>query len=357
MEQANCCSKTVQIDGSWDLAEYYLGPIKHLFEMPGVTEIMVNRFDDICIEQNGEIKTVPDAAFSEEEDVVTLIEQIGHALGQPVDSKTHPVLDARLLDGSRVCGVLYPVASNGSMISFRVFPKKQITAEFLVEKGALTAEMLDFLKTAVICRANILVSGSCGSGKTTLLNVISGFIPNGDRIVTVEDTRELRIKAGKHHVPLEAPTRREEEGQKITLEFLLRTTLRLNPTRIILGEMRDAAAATTFLHAVNTGHNASSTIHANGPADALTRIQTLVARHGSLPFDVVKKQVWGNLDLIVHVENTPNHGRRVVSITEINNSDAVELWRWSYRQGVHVRQPAASVLYERLNKYGLEIPN
>ena len=350
-------AKTCGSGGCWELVDYYLAPIRHLFDLPGVTEIEVNRFDRIFVEQDGAARLVPEVSFADEDQLATLVHQIANALGQAVDKDSHPILDARLLDGTRVCGVLYPVATHGTSITFRVFPKAKIDAAFLVEKGSLTSEMLDFLKTAVICRCNILVSGSTGSGKTTLLNALSEFIPAGDRVLTAEDTRELRMDAA-NHVSLEAPTRRRKEGgQTIDLSMLIKTCLRKNPTRIIVGEMRDAAAATAFLHAINTGHTAASTIHANGPEDALTRMQTLVAGQGDLPFDVVQAQVRSNLDLVVHAECTPNHGRRVVSITEIKEGRPVELWSWSYRDGMHVKAQAASGIYQRLEKYGLEMAN
>jgi pilus assembly protein CpaF len=354
MPQLKVCKA---VNGCWDLVEHYLSPIRHLFDLPGVTEVEVNRFDRIFIEQHGQTKPVAGAAFEDEDQVALLIHQIANALGQAVDKDSHPILDARLLDGTRVCGALYPVSTHGSSLSFRIFPKEQITAGELVQRGSLTCEMLDFLKLSVICRANILVSGGTGSGKTTLLNVLSQFIAPADRVVTVEDTRELRI-TGENHVSLEAPTRRKQaDAQTVDLSFLIKTTLRLNPTRVLVGEIRDGHAATAFLHAVNTGHNASSTIHANGPEDALTRVQTLVAGQGSLPFDVVKAQVRANLNLLIHAEKTPNHGRRIVSITEIQDGRCVQLWRWSYRQGLHVREPANSGLYCRLEKYGVQVPN
>ena len=348
------CQET---NSCWDLVDYYLQPIKGLFQLEGVTEICVNRFNEIFIEKNGESVALTDVGFSDEDQVATLVNQIAIALGQVVDKDTHPVLDARLPDGSRVCAVLYPVATRGTCITFRIFPQKPITADFLVEKESLTNEMLEFLKIAVICRSNILISGGTDSGKTTLLNVLCGYIPQKERVLSVEDTRELQID-NENHIPLEAPTRRKKSGaQNVDLAFLIKTCLRKNPTRIIVGEIRDAAAATAFLHAINTGHSACSTVHANGAKDALTRIQTLVAGQGELPFEVVKAQVRSNLNLIVHAENTSNQGRRIVSIAELADGRLAELWRWSYRQGLHVKQNAQPAIYQRLEKFGLDIKN
>ena len=339
------------MDDTWKLVEYYLTPIKHLFALSGVTEIEVNRFDRIFIERNGRTLPAPGAAFADERQVTVLIHQIANALGQAVDQDSHPILDARLLDGTRVCGVLAPISTTGSCISFRVFPERRITAQDLLSFGSFSVEMLDFLKLCVRCRANILVSGGTGSGKTTLLNALSQFIPSQDRVVTVEDTRELHIDV-ENHVALEAPLRRKQiDGQTVDMAFLIKTCLRLNPTRIIVGEIRDGYAATAFLHGINTGHSACSTIHANGPEDALTRIQTLVAGQGDLPFEVVKAQVRANLNLLIHAERTPKHGRRVVSIAEIVDGVCTPLWRWSYVKAQHVRESAPLVLLKRLEKY------
>jgi pilus assembly protein CpaF len=337
-------------DGSWSLVKHYLTPIRHLFEMPGITEIEINRFDRVFIEKNGRTEFLSDVRFDGEDEVVTLIYQIANALGQPVD-KDNPILDARLVDGTRVCGVLYPVSTEGSSISFRIFPKERITADKLVYIGSLSQEMLDFLRTAMICRANVLISGGTGSGKTTLLNALTRFIPADERVLTVEDTRELNVNL-PNFISLEAPMRRREtDGPVIDMSFLIRTTLRLNPDRIIVGEIRDAQAATAFLHAVNTGHTACSTIHSNSADDALTRIQTLVAGHGDLPFDVVKFQVRSNLNLLIHAERTPHHGRRVVCIAEIKSGEPVNLWRWSYRRGEHIKEDVRSIILDTIEKF------
>lgn len=343
--------------GSWDLVEYYLRPIKELFNTDGVTEISVNRYDQIYIEKNGRSELANDYKFPDEAYVSTMVSQIANALGQAVDKTTHPILDARLQDGTRVCAPLHPVSVRGTSISFRLFPKKKLTAKDLINFGSFTEEMLEFLRLATICHYNILVSGGTGSGKTTLLNTVSEFIPSEDRVITVEDTQELRITT-PNQVNLEAPNRRHKEGsQHVDMALLIKTCLRMNPTRIVVGEIRDASAATAFLHAINTGHTSCSTIHANSSADALERIQTLVAGHGDLPFQVVKAQVRSNLNLIVHAEKTPLHGRKLTSIAEIQDDKVVPIYRFSYNQGKHVRTEAKAKLNERLEKYGLTLEN
>ncbi len=342
----------MRTNGVWSLVKHYMIPIESLFDIEGVTEISVNRFDEIYIERFDK-KEKPDTRFDDEEAVATLIHQIAVALGQTVNKDSHPVLDARLTDGTRVCGVLYPTSTRGSCISFRLFPKKRITGDYLVEHQTLTEEMLEFLKLSVVCRSNILVSGSTGSGKTTLLNVLSGFIPKKERVLIVEDTKELQVFA-KNLVSLEAPTRRKQgDSQAVDLAFLIKTSLRKNPDRIIVGEIRDTKAATAFLHAINTGHSACSTIHANNPEDSLLRIQTLVAGEGALPFDVVKSQVRSNLDIIVHVELTPHQGRRVTSVSEIADGVTKELWTWSYRKAHHVTKSKESEIYRKAEKFCL----
>lgn len=320
---------------SWGLVEHYLKPVLPFFDEDGVTDICINRFDEIYVERFGRMEKV-DVCFPDEQYVVTLVNQIANALGQVVDPYTHPVLDARLDDGSRVCAVLFPTAPKGTCLTIRVFPKVKLSAENLIEKESLTVEMLDYLKLAVLCRANIVVSGGTGSGKTTLLNILSSFIPETDRVLTVEDTRELQIPVA-NLVSLEAPQRREGNGnQHVDMAFLIKTVLRKNPTRILVGEVRDSGAAISFLHGINTGHSGTwTTIHANNSEDALVRLQTLVAGESSLPFDVVKAQVRSNLDIVIHAENTPQHGRRIVSIDEVKSGSVLPLWAWSYGDGFH----------------------
>ena len=341
----------------WDLVEYYKEPISDLFKVEDCNEISVNRFDEIFLKRHGKYERA-DISFKSEEEVVSLISQIGNALGQPVDDETHPILDARMPDGTRVCAVLYPVSSRGSSISFRLFPEEKITAQFLMDKRSLTVDMMEYLKLAVICRCNMLISGGTGSGKTTLLNVLCDFIPIEDRVLTVEDTRELQLKV-TNLVSLEAPLKRKkDDAQHVDMSLLIRTCLRKDPTRIIVGEIRDGQAATAYLHAINTGHSATSTIHANSAKDALNRMQILVAGEGSLPHDVVKAQVRSNIDIVLHAEETPNHGKRIVSISEVDeNGSLTELWQFNHKEGRHTKKCQTSSIYERLEKFGLDLPN
>lgn len=343
---------------AWGLVDFYLKPIAPFLQQEGVTEICINNYQDIYIERFGRMERVP-ATFDSEQHLQTLVKQISNALGQVSDAETHPILDARLIDGSRVCAVLYPTSPRGTCITIRVFPRIRITADKLVEYGSLTPDMLEFLRVAILVRGNGLVSGGTGSGKTTLLNVLSSFVPKKDRVLTVEDTKELQVDV-ENLVALEAPQKRKlgHDYQHVDMAFLIRTTLRMKPTRIIVGEVRDGNAATAFLYAINTGHSGTcSTIHANNPEDALTRMQTLVAGDGKLPFEVVREQVRCNLHFVVQAQDTPQHGRRIIAITELRHGQTVVLWSWDYIAGKHVAHAEnirTSVLLEQAQIYGVE---
>lgn len=346
--------KTTPHRDEWDLVAYYLGPIKALLKEPGVTEVSVNRFDRVFFEKDGRFRE-SGLAFPDEQHVRTLINQIANALGQAADKRTHPILDGRLKDGSRVCAVLGPTATNGACLSIRLFPKEAIPPEQLVASGSLCTGMMAYLEKAVLTRANILISGGTDSGKTTLLNALARFIPEEERVITAEDTRELKIGV-PNHVALEAPRRRRSaaDAQDVDMAFLIKTSLRLNPTRIIIGEIRDAAAATAFLHAINTGHSGTLTsLHANGPEDALTRLQVLVAGQGGLPLEIVRMQVRRNLDVLVHTELTARQGRRVVEIAELADGACTQIWRWSYAKARHLRVAEESKIALKAKRHGI----
>lgn len=347
---------------AWQIANYYLKPIKEFLSEDAISEIMVNRFDEIYVERAGEI-VLTQARFKDEQSLKQAIVQVANALGQVADPLSHPILDARLQDGSRICAVLEPTSVRGSALSIRVFPKTRFTANDLVKRGALSAQMLDYMRVAVLTYSNMLVSGGTSSGKTTLLNALSSLIPRDDRVITAEDTNELHLDLPQI-VSLEAPhtLRPHEDAQKIDLTFLIKTTLRLKPTRLIVGEIRDASAATAFLQAINTGHSGcSSTIHANSATNALIRMQTLVAGgEAGLPYDVVRDQVCDNLHVLVHAERTPKHGRRIVQIAELKDNHPRVVFEFDFRKGAHVVDEDAlrtSSVLERGEKYGIERPD
>lgn len=347
----------VMSTSSASLVEMYLAPVFEYFSDPQVTEIMVNSFDQIYIERRGQIEKV-DATFKNEEAVQTLIHMIATNTGQSSDPLNHPIVDARLPDGSRVCGVLKPWSAGGSSLSIRIFPKSVLTANDLRQGGSFTDEMFEFLKLAVKARSNILVSGSTGSGKTTLLNVLSSFIPEDERVVTVEDTEELKIGV-PNCVQLVSANRKKDEGdaQDTSMPAFIKTALRQNPDRIIVGEIRDMNAASAFLQAINTGHNGcASTLHANSCFDALLRLQNFLGATG-LEVSYVESQVRSNLHLLIQAEKVPNVGRVIVSITEVRGNETFELWGFDYVQGVHTKNPDSfegSLVLGLAKRYGFD---
>lgn len=319
----------------WDLVRHYLKPIEPYFRTEDVTGIFVNRYDSVYIMQRGEFLPV-DARWMSEFHFVTAIEQIANALGQEVHPLDRPLLDARLDDGSRINAVLSPTGVSGSNMSVRLFPKTRFTAEALMKTGSFNAEMCNYLRLAMLNRFNMLVSGGTGSGKTTLLNAVSNFIPPEDRIVSIEDTAELQIHSN-HWVALEAPHRFVKGAEPLTMSRLVKNALRMEPQRLIVGEVRDGAAAEALLTAANTGHSGIlSTIHANSAKDTIDRLTNLAAAgFSAVPYEHVQRQVRINLDVIVHAQKTPKHGRRIVEIAELVNGEFHPLWKWNYREGRH----------------------
>lgn len=326
----------------WELVRHYLLPISPFFALEGVTGIFVNRFDSVYIMRHGEFQRV-DARWQNEFHFVTAIEQIANALGQEVHPIERPLLDARLDDGSRINAVLAPTGVAGSNMTVRLFPKLRYTAEALMKAGSFDASMFEYLRLAMLNRFNILVSGGTGSGKTTLLNAVSNFIPRDDRIISIEDTAELQIDSD-HWVALEAPHRFVKDVEPLTMSRLVKNALRMEPQRLIVGEVRDGAAAEALLTAANTGHSGIlSTIHANSALDTIDRLTNLAAAgFSAIPYEHVQRQVRNNLDVIVHAQKTPHHGRRVVEIAELDEGEFRVLWRWDYENGRHesVRAPS-----------------
>jgi len=327
----------------WELVRHYLSPIAAYFKRDGVTGVFVNRFDCVYIMRHGAFEAV-DARWNSEFHFVTAIEQIANALGQEVHPIEHPLLDARLDDGSRINAVLAPTGVAGSNMSVRLFPKKRLTADDLLRSGSFDAAMLGYLRLAMLNRFNVLVAGGTGSGKTTLLNVMSNFIPPDDRIVSIEDTAELQIDSN-HWVALEAPHRFSKGVEPITMSRLVINALRMEPERLIVGEVRDGAAAEALLTAANTGHSGIlSTIHANSAQDTIDRLTNLAATgFASIPYEHVQRQVRRNIDLIVFAQKTPRHGRRVVELAELEHGEFRLLWRWNHDSARHETVETPSV--------------
>jgi pilus assembly protein CpaF len=291
------------------------GPIQSLLDDPEISEVMVNGPSQVYIELKGKIVKT-NITFEDNAHVLRIIERIILPLGRHIDGDT-PTVDARLPDGSRVNAVIPPVAIDGPSITIRKFSKEKLTVEQLVTLGTLTADMAEFLRVCVISRLNIIISGGTGSGKTTTLNSLSGFIPENERIVTIEDAAELQLKQ-EHVVRLENKPPDIEGRGMVTTRDLVRNSLRMRPDRIVVGECRGGEAL-DMLQAMNTGHDGSlTTIHANNPRDALSRLETLVLMSGlELPIKVVREQIASAIDLIVHQARLKDGKRRITNITEV----------------------------------------
>jgi pilus assembly protein CpaF len=296
-----------------DLLGY--GPIQSLLDDPDVSEVMVNGPEKVFIEKDGRlIKT--NVTFDDDDHVIRVIERIILPLGRRVDYDS-PTVDARLPDGSRVNAVVRPVAIDGPSITIRKFRKDKLQAEDLINFGSLTRQMADFLEACVKARFNIVISGGTGSGKTTLLNVMSGFIPENERIITIEDAAELQLQQD-HVMRMETKSPNADGVGAVTIRDLVRNSLRMRPDRIVVGEVRGGEAL-DMLQAMNTGHDGSlTTIHANTPRDAISRIETLVLMAGmDLPLKVVRQQISSAVDLIVQQTRLKDGQRKVTQVTEV----------------------------------------
>jgi pilus assembly protein CpaF len=292
-----------------------LGPLEVLLADPAVEEVMVNGPGCVYIERHGLLEPT-DVAFEDEEELRNAIERILAPLGRRVDELS-PMVDARLADGSRVNVVVPPLAIDGPAVSIRRFGVRRPGPDELVELGTLSAWQRRSLRAAVAARRSILVSGGTGSGKTTLLNALSSFVAPGERVVTIEDAAELRLQQ-PHVVRLESRPAGIEGRGEVTVRDLLRNALRMRPDRIVIGEVRGPEAL-DLLTALNTGHDgALSTVHANSPADALSRLETLALMAGvGLPHAAVAEQVQRGIDLVVHLRRHPDGSRRVTEIAEV----------------------------------------
>jgi pilus assembly protein CpaF len=291
------------------------GPLEPLLKDESITEVMVNGPSHVYIERNGKIQRV-DSVFLNDEHVLRIIDRIITPMGRRIDEMS-PRVDARLPDGSRVNAIVEPLSLVGPVITVRKFATKPFTVDDLIRFGTATPEMFEFLRACIEARLNVFVSGGTGSGKTTTLNVLSSFIPNDERIVTIEDAAELQLRQ-EHVVTLESrPPNLEGEGE-ITIRHLLRNAMHMRPDRIIVGECRSGEAL-DMLQAMTTGHDGSlSTGHANSPKDMLRRLETMVLMTGyELPLRAIREQIASAVDLIVHTARLKDGSRRVVNITEI----------------------------------------
>ena len=300
-----------------DIADDILGygPLEPLLRDPDITEIMVNGPWTVYVERAGRIETAP-ARFADESHLRRTIDKIVARIGRRVDEAS-PMVDARLPDGSRVNAIVPPLAIDGATLTIRKFATEPYETEDLVTFGTLTTPVASFLDACVRARLNIMVSGGTGAGKTTTLNVLSSFIPRTERIITIEDAAELQLRQ-EHVVRLESRPPNIEGRGEVTIRDLVRNALRMRPDRIVVGEVRDAAAL-DMLQAMNTGHDGSiCTAHANGPRDTLARIETMVLMAGAdLPLRAIREQLASALDLIVHQTRFRDGSRRITHVTEV----------------------------------------
>lgn len=297
-----------------------LGPLEPLLADLDISEIMVNRHDEIFVESRGKLYRHP-LVFSSEEAVLGIIERIVAPLGRRIDDSS-PMVDARLRDGSRVNAVIAPIALRGASLTIRKFPKKRLQMADLLAVGALDPSISTFLACCVRFRKNLIISGGTGSGKTSLLNILSNFIPAGERVVTIEDAAELRLDHA-HLVSLEARPANIEGRGRVDIRDLVRNALRMRPDRIVVGECRGGEAF-DMLAAMNTGHEGSlTTLHANSPRDALARLETMILMAGmDLPLSAVREHIASSIDIIVQQMRVPDGRRMITSIVEVTGIES-----------------------------------
>ncbi len=296
-----------------------LGPLEPLLRDETVTEVMVNGPQQVYIEREGMLE-LTNVTFQNDEHVMKIIQRIIAPIGRRIDESS-PMVDARLADGSRVNAIIPPLSLVGPVVTIRKFSATPFTVEDLVRFGTATPEMFEFLEACVKARLNIFVSGGTGSGKTTMLNILSSFIPDDERIVTIEDAAELQLRQ-EHVVTLEARPANIEGKGAIPIRELVRNALRMRPDRIVVGECRSAEAL-DMLQAMNTGHDGSmSTGHANAPRDMLARLETMVLMAGmDLPLRAIREQIASAVDLIVHQNRLKDGSRKIVNITEVQGME------------------------------------
>jgi pilus assembly protein CpaF len=345
-----------------------LGPLEKFLADDTVTEIMVNHHDQIYVERAGKLE-LTGGRFLDESQILAVIQRIIQPLGRHVDESV-PYVDARLPDGSRVHVIIPPLALNGPKLTIRKFFRNKLTTDDLLRLGSLSPQMAHFLEVMVRCRANILVSGGSGSGKTTLLNVLSNFIPDNQRIITIEDAAELQINK-QHVISLESRSANAEGSGAVSIRELVRNTLRMRPDRIVIGECRGGEAL-DMLQAMNTGHDGSlTTIHANSPRDALARLETLVLMAGvDLPARAIREQIASGINIVVQTARLLDGSRKIARITEVaglgENSIFMTQEVFAFQQQgadaagriVGKYQPTGTVprIVEQLRARGMKVP-
>lgn len=344
-----------------------LGPLEILLSDPTISDILVNSFDRVYVERRGKLQKV-DIKFHSDAHLLNIIDRIVSSVGRRIDESS-PMVDARLADGSRVNAIIPPLALDGPSLSIRRFAVDKLSAQQLIDIGSVTESMIELLKGGVKGKLNILVSGGTGSGKTTLLNMLSGFIPSDERIVTIEDSAELQLQQ-PHTVRLETRPQNIEGKGEVSQRDLVKNCLRMRPDRIVIGEVRGGEAL-DMLTAMNTGHEGSlTTLHANSPRDALGRLEYMVCMAGfDMPVSNIRTQIASAIDLVVQLERQEDGRRRVTSIQEINGMEGdiitmSELFRFA-RKGVDDKDmikgdfEATGVVpgfHSKLKQHGIDLP-
>lgn len=297
-----------------------LGVLGQIITDSDITEVMINGYQDIFIEKNGQLRKLENH-FESRQELETIITKFVSQAGRVVN-ESEPIVDTHLSDGSRVNVVMPPVALNGPIVTIRRFPKEAMTVRKLIEYGSITPEVAEFLALLVRARYNIFVSGGTGSGKTTFLNALSNFIPSDERIITIEDSAELQIKSITNLVRLETRNAGPDGSGAITIKDLIKSALRMRPDRIVVGEVRGAEAL-DMLQAMNTGHDGSlSTGHANSTYDMLSRLETMVLQGAAgLPLEAIRQQIGSAVDIVIHLSRLRDKSRRTMGIVEILGYD------------------------------------
>ena len=300
------------------------GPLTELLEDPEITEIMVNGKNEIYIEIDGHVIKDESISFINDEHIIRTISRIIQPLGRTIDTAT-PMVDARLADGSRLNAVIPPLSLKGPVLTIRKFKKELANIDDFLRNGTLTPYMARFLEACVQAKLNIIICGGTGGGKTTLLNVLSSFIGNDERIITIEDAAELKLEQ-EHVISLETRMTNYEGEGEVTIRDLVRNSLRMRPDRIIVGEVRGKEAF-DMLQAMNTGHNGSlTTMHANSPADGLNRLETMILMAGmEIPIKALREYIYNAIDIVVHIQRLSDGKRKIVSISEIVGFDDDEI--------------------------------
>ncbi len=300
------------------------GPITELLNSDNITEIMVNAPDEIYIEIDGVLIKDESVSFINDEHIIRTVQRLIEPLGRTIDA-SNPMVDSRLSDGSRINAVIPPLSTKGPVVTIRKFKESMTNIDELIRIGTLTPYMARFLEAAVRGKCNMIICGGTGSGKTTLLNIVSGFIRDNERIITIEDAAELRLNQ-KHVISLETRITNYEDKGEVTIRDLVINSLRMRPDRIIVGEVRGKEAF-DMLQAMNTGHDGSlTTMHANSPIDALNRLETMVLMGGlEIPIKAVREYIVNAIDLIVNIERMSDGRRKVTSISELEDYDGEEI--------------------------------